>query len=247
MVKASKSKKRRIEEFDFQPGRVLAGKYEVLSRLGAGWEGEVFKVREINMGIVRAAKFFYPHRNPRDRNANFYAKKLHKLRVCDVLIQYHTHETIRFKGTPVTFLVSDYVEGELLFELLKRQPGRRLTVFEGLHLLHSLASGIECIHLLGDYHGDIHDENIIVNRYGLGFEVKLVDLFHWGAPKASNIHQDVVDLIRVFYDVIGGAKRYARHPPVVKEICCGLKRTLILQKFRTAGQLREHLENVEWD
>ena len=57
-MKASKSKKRRIEAFDFQPGRVLAGKYEVLSRLGAGWEGEVFKVREINMGIVRAAKFF---------------------------------------------------------------------------------------------------------------------------------------------------------------------------------------------
>ena len=247
MVKASKSKKRRIEEFDFQPGRVLAGKYEVLSRLGAGWEGEVFKVREINMGIVRAAKFFYPHRNPRDRNANFYAKKLHKLRVCDILIQYHTHETIRFKGTPVTFLVSDYVEGEQLFELLKRQPGKRFTVFEGLHLLHSLASGIECIHLLGDYHGDIHDENIIVNRYGLGFDVKLVDLFHWGAAKASNIHQDVCDLIRVFYDVIGGAKRYARHPPVVKEICCGLKRTLILQKFRAAGQLREHLESVEWD
>jgi hypothetical protein len=247
VVKPSKSGRRRIEEFDFQPGRVLAGKYEVLSRLGAGWEGEVFKVREINMGIVRAAKFFYPHRNPRDRNANFYAKKLHKLRVCDVLIQYHTHETIRFKGTPVTFLVSDYVEGELLCELLKRQQGKRLTVFEGLHLLHSLVAGIECIHLLGDYHGDIHDENIIVNRYGLGFEVKLVDLFHWGAPKASNIHQDVCDLIRVFYDVIGGAKRYARHPPVVKEICCGLKRTLILQKFRTAGQLREHLETVEWD
>ncbi len=247
MVKASKSKKRRIEEFDFQPGRVFAGKYEVLSRLGAGWEGEVFKVREINMGIVRAAKFFYPHRNPRDRNANFYAKKLHKLRLCDILIQYHTHETIRFRGTPITFLVSDFVEGELLFELLEHQPGKRLTVFEGLHLLHSLASGIECIHLLGDYHGDLHDENIIVSRYGLGFDVKLVDLFHWGAPKASNIHQDVCDLIRVFYDVIGGAKHYARHSRVVKEICCGLKRTIILQKFRTAGQLREHLESIEWD
>ena len=246
-MKGGKTKKRRIDAFDFQPGRVLAGKYEVLSRLGTGWEGEVFKVREINMGIVRAAKFFYPHRNPKDRNANFYAKKLHKLRFCDILIQYHTHETIRYRGTPITFLVSDFVEGELLCELLKRQAGRRFTVFEGLHLLHSLASGIECIHHLGDYHGDLHDENIIVNRYGLGFDVKLVDLFHWGSPKASNIHQDVCDLVRVFYDVIGGAKHYTRHPPIVKEICCGLKRTLILQRFRTAGQLREYLENIEWE
>ncbi len=246
-MKAARPKTRRIDSFDFQPGRVLAGKYEVLSRLGAGWEGEVFKVRETTMGIVRAAKFFFPHRNPKDRSANYYARKLHKLRCCDILIQYHTHETIRFKGTRITFLVSDFVEGELLCEMLKRQPGGRLTVFEGLHLLHSLASGVECIHLLGEYHGDIHDENIIVNRYGLGFDVKLVDLFHWGASKASNIRQDVFDLIRVFYDVIGGARHYARHPPVVKEICCGLKRTLIQRKFRTAGQLREYLETIEWD
>ena len=51
----------------------------------------------------------------------------------------------------------------------------------------------------------------------------------------------------VFYDVIGGAKHYTKYPPVVKEICRGLKRTLILRRFRTAGQLREHLENIEWD
>lgn len=241
------NKTRRIDAFDFQPGRVLAGKYEVLFRLGAGWEGEVFKIREISTGIVRAAKFFFPHRNPKDRNVNFYAKKLHKLRHCDILIQYHTQEKIRFKGKVITFLVSDFVEGELLYTFLKRQPGRRLTVFEGLHLLHSLACGIECIHQQGEYHGDLHDENIIVNRYGLGFDVKLLDLFHWGAPKASKTLQDVCDLVRVFYDVIGGAKHYGNHPPVVKDVCCGLKRTLILRKFRTAGQLREYLETLEWN
>ena len=241
-----RTKRRRIDSFDFLPGRKLARKYEVVSRLGAGWEGEVFKVREVSTGIERAAKFFFPQRNPKDRTVNFYAKKLNKLRFCDILIQYHTHETIRYRGTPITFLVSDFVDGELLCEFLKRQPGRRLTFFEGLHLLHSLASGIECIHQLGEYHGDLHDENIIVNRYGLEFEVRLVDLFHWGAPKASNMHQDVCDLVRVFYDALGGARFYTRQPPVVKEICCGLKRTLILKKFRTAGQLREYLETLDW-
>ena len=28
---------------------------------------------------------------------------------------------------------------------------------------------------------------------------------------------------------------------------CGLKRTLILKKFRTAGQLREYLEILSWE
>jgi len=218
-----------------------------LARLGVGWEGEVFKIREIPTGIDRAAKFFFPHRNLKDRALKFYAKKLHKLRMCDMLIQYHTQETIKYKGQSITFLVSEFVDGELLSEFLKRQPRRCLTTFEGLHLLHGLASGIECIHRQGDYHGDLHDDNIIINRYGLGFDLRLLDLFHWGSPKASNIHDDVCDLIRLFYDVVGGAKYYSKQPPVVKDICCGLKRTLILKKFRTAGQLREYLETIEWD
>jgi len=242
-----KGNNRKIETFDFEAGRILVRKYEVLSRLGVGWEGEVFKIREIPTGIDRAAKFFFPHRNLKDRALKFYAKKLHKLRMCDMLIQYHTQETIKYKGHSITFLVSEFVEGELLTEFLKRQPGKRLTTFEGLHLLHGLASGIECIHYQGDYHGDLHDENIIINRYGLGFDIRLLDLFHWGAPKASNIHDDVCDLVRLFYDVVGGAKYYSKQPPVVKDICCGLKRTLILRKFRTAGQLREYLETIEWD
>ncbi|MCH8043431.1 MAG: serine/threonine protein kinase, partial [Planctomycetes bacterium] len=41
--------------------------------------------------------------------------------------------------------------------------------------------------------------------------------------------------------------RYAKHPQQIKTICCGLKRSLILKKYRTAGQLREYLEMMQWD
>jgi serine/threonine protein kinase len=134
----------------------------------------------------------------------------------------------------------------LLSAFLKEQPGKRLTPFEGLHLLHVLASGVERIHRTREYHGDIHDDNVIVNRHGLGFEVKLVDFYNWGAPSGDNIREDVYDLIRLFYDALGGRKHYAKHPRVVKDVCCGLKRTLIASKFRTAGRLRAHLENLSW-
>jgi serine/threonine protein kinase len=204
-------------------------------------------VRERTTGIDRAAKFFFPHRNPRDRTATFYARKLHKLRHCPIVIQYHTQETILYRGVRISFLVSDFVEGDLLSEFLDKQPGKRLNAFQGLHLLHALASGIECIHQMREYHGDLHAENIIVQRYGIGFDLKLLDLFHWGAPKKENIHDDVVDLIRIFYDAIGGKRHYARQPRQVKAICCGLRRSLILKKFRSAGQLREYLENITWD
>ena len=235
-----------INHFDLKPGRILARKYEVIQILGTGWEGEVFLVREHPAGIERAIKLFYPHRNPKDRTATFYARKLHKLRHCSIAIQYHTRETITYRGFQITFLVSEFVEGELLSSFLGRQPGKRLTAFQGLHLLHALATGIECIHLMKEYHGDLHTDNIIVQRYGLGFDLKLLDFYHWGTPKPENIYDDVIDLVRILYDAVGGQKHYKHQPQVIKDICCGLKRSLILKKFRTAGHLREHLETLTW-
>lgn len=249
MKKKQKKQQKRIvvESFDFPRGRKLAGKYEIVSLLGYGWEGEVYKIRELSTGIERAAKFFFPQRNPRNKVSSWYAKKLHKLRNCPIVIQYQTQETVTFRRLPVTFLISEFVEGEILLEFLERQPGKRLPVFQGLHLLYSLAAGIESIHHLREYHGDLHPANVIVQRYGLGFNLKLLDMFHWQAPRQENIQDDVCDLVRIFYDAVGGKKHYARQPAVVKDLCCGLKRSLILSKFRTAGQLRKYLETLQWD
>lgn len=237
----------RLTHFRFSPGTILADKYEVISKLGSGWEGEVYRVSEIGLGVERAAKLFFPHRNRKNHATRFYARKLHKLRECPILIHYHNQELLDYRGHTVTCLISEFVEGELLSRFLKRQPGRKISVFEGLHLLHTLAAGVEMIHKAGEYHGDLHDENIIIRRKGIHFDFKLVDMFNWGKPSADNIRDDVCDLIRVFYDAIGGAKQYSRHRKEIKSICCGLKRSLIIKKYRTAGKLREYLENMVWD
>jgi serine/threonine protein kinase len=245
---AKKNKKRElsVDSFDLAPGRVLARKYEVISLLGSGWEGEVYKIREHNTGIERAAKLFFPQRNLRNKTSSFYARKLHKLRHCPIIIQYYTEETIKFRGSWITVLVSEYVEGDLLSEFLKRQPGKRLNPFQAVHLLHALVVGIESVHRLREYHGDLHPENIIVSRYGLSFELKLLDMFYWKSPKRENIQDDICDLVRIFYDALGGASYYARQPDEVKSICLGLKRSLILEHFPTASHLRQHLETMQW-
>jgi serine/threonine protein kinase len=238
--------KPKFSSFDLPMGRVIAKKYEILSKLGGGWEGEVYKILETSTGIERAAKFFYPHRNENNRASNFNAKKLHKLRLCPILIQYHTKEDFVFKRVPVTVLISEYVEGQLLSEFIKTFPGKRLTPYQALHLLHALTKGIEYIHDMNEYHGDLHSDNIIVNKFGLNFDLKLVDLFSAKESKSESRKFDVVTLIQVFHESLGGAKHYAKHPDAIKYICCGLKSNLILKKFKTVGQLRRHIENMDW-
>lgn len=239
--------KRIIDSFDFPRRMIIGGKYEVVDHLGSGWEGEVYKIVEINTGIERAAKFFFPHRNRDNKVAARYAKMLHKLSSCAIIIQYYTHEFVQVDGQRITGLISEYVDGELLSTFIKRQPDRRIGVFRGLHLLHALAKGLESMHALRAYHGDLHAENIIIKRVGLGFELKLLDMHHWGGnDRKANMDEDICDSIRLFYDAIGGKRYYAIQPPEVKQLCLGLKKSLINKKFRSAAHLRHYLENIEW-
>lgn len=242
-----RKRKKDIESFGFGEGELLSGKYEVGDFLGAGWEGEVYKLREVSTGIERAGKFFFPKRNRGNRALRFHAKKLHKLRDCPMVIQYLTQETHSHDEVPVKYLVSEYVDGIVLKDFLREQRGGRLGAFQALHLLHALATGIDAIHQAGEYHGDLHTENIIVRRHGLRFDLKVLDMYSWGSPTRENMQHDIVDIIGIFYEAVGGRKHYARQRDEVKSICCGLKKSLILGKFRTAARLKSSLENMEWD
>ena len=236
----------KFNNLDLPKGFVFAKKFEVLSQLGRGWEGEVYSVREIRTGIERAAKVFFPHRNLRNKAAKSYARKLHRLRDCPILLKYMYQDQIRYRGVTLTYLISEYVEGETLHGFLARQKGRKLHPFQAIHLLHALASKVEEIHNFKEYHGDLHSENIILQRCGLSFEIKLIDLCQREGTLQDNIKLDVYDLIRIFHESVGGKRKYSEQPLVVKDICCGLKRSLIWKKYRNAGQLRVYLENMIW-
>ena len=106
--------------------------------------------------------------------------------------------------------------------------------------------GIEQIHGLNEYHGDLHSENIIITKYGLKYDLKLLDLYLQTNSKRESRKEDIVDLIQIFYEALGGRKYYSTQPAAIKYICCGLKSSLILKKFKTVTMLRQHLENMSW-
>jgi len=237
----------KVKRFDFPTGRTVAGKYVIERPLGSGYEGEVYVIVERATGIRRAAKFYYPHRDPMGKSAISYARKLDALRHCPILMQYHHQEVAYVKRRKVTVVISELVEGQKLSEFLKSQPDGRLSTFEALHVLYVLAKGIAPIHARGEYHGDIHDDNIMIRRAGIGFEVKLLDFFDLGRPTKSKVHKDVLNLIQVFHAIVGGRSHYHDQPKVVKDIIRGQKDSLILERFQSAGDIQRHLENLQWD
>lgn len=235
-----------VKRFDFPPGRRVAGKYEIERPLGSGYEGEVYAIVERSTGIRRAAKFYYPHRDPLGKAAIAYARKLDALRHCPILMQYHHQEVTMVRRKKVIVVISELVEGDKLSEFLASQPHRRLSTFEALHVLYILAKGISPIHARGEYHGDIHDDNIMIRRQGISFDVKLLDFFDLGRPTRSRIQKDVLNLIQVFQTIVGGRDNYSKQPTVVKEIIRGGKDSLVLARFSSAGDIQHHLETLEW-
>lgn len=233
--------------FNIQPGRTLGPNYHIIEYLGGGWEGEVYKVEERRTKIVRAAKLFYHREGMREAPLLRYAKKLHKLRTCPIIIQYHHRGIARVGKEQIEFLVSDLADGVMLSSYLETQRKRRLPTFEALHLLYALAVGIEPIHYLGEYHGDIHSDNIIVNRRGLGFDVRLLDFFNLGRSTREKIQHDVYDMITLLFEMIGGVDGYRKARPEIKQMIMGRKHSLIRKQFRTAGDLRLALENMTWE
>lgn len=235
-----------IQEFNLKVGQTVAGKFTVLEKLGAGWEGEVYKVLESSTKCERAIKLYYPKRNSKFKVSVRNAQKLNKLQQCPIVMQYFSHEIIRFKSQKVACITCELIEGEMLSEFVKKQRGNRLGVFPAIHLLYSLTVGLESIHHNGEYHGDLHLDNVMIKSFGLEFDIKIIDLHHWGDSKQDNRDEDIIKMIRIFYDILGGQARYKTHPPSIKYIICGLKRNIILKRFKTASALRYHLETMDW-
>ena len=234
----------RIEKFDLSPGDKIGGKYRVEDFLGGGLQGEVYRVTEVQTGIRRAAKLFYPQENERNRTARTYAQRLHRLRDCPIVIQYHHAERVAVQDTQVTCLISEFVDGVILEDFISSHRGRRIPPFKALHLLYPLVWGVEQIHALDEYHGDLHSLNILIQPRGIFFEAKLVDFYNLGKSSAAHRRDDVIDLIHLLYEMTGGRRHYARQPAEIKAICRGLRRDLIRQSFPSAWHLRYHLETV---
>jgi len=158
----------------------IDGKYKILSRLGVGGMGEVYKVLHIHLNAIRVIKLMRaniatdPGAHERFLREARLATKIHHPSVA-TLFDFSTLSDGSF------YMVWEYIEGINLHELItQRGP---LSPSYAARLASQALMGLDAIHRAGIVHRDVSPENLMITRDDEGVErVKIIDL---GIAKSS--------------------------------------------------------------
>jgi eukaryotic-like serine/threonine-protein kinase len=137
------------------------GPYEILSAIGAGGMGEVYRARDTRLERIVAIKILPDHLSDRtelrerfDREARTIASLNHP-HICVL------HDIGQQGGTD--FLVMEYLEGETLAERLKKGP---LALEQVLQYAIEIADALDKAHRKGITHRDLKPGNIMLTKSG---------------------------------------------------------------------------------
>lgn len=138
---------------------LVANRYEILSKIGTGGMGAVFKVRHIELGKTFALKLLLSEmsENPRMREM-FYSEA----RLASSLEHRHIVSITDFGEDPRrgAFIVMEYLQGESLADRLEKR--RNLDVKTSCDIIQQTADALQFMHASGVVHGDIKPENIFL-------------------------------------------------------------------------------------
>jgi serine/threonine protein kinase len=217
---------------------IRLGRYEVLSLLGRGGMGAVYKARDPAIDRVVALKTVGAHLlataesdeyRERFRREASAAGRLSHPNIVSVYDLGHDDAT----GTP--FIVMEYVEGTSLSTLLAENP--KLPLGQALDITEQVASALAEAHRYGIIHRDIKPANVFVDTRG---RVKVGD-FGIARLEGSELTQTGVSLGTPGYlapEVVRGANASTRSDIFALGV---LAYQLVTSRRAFAGSTREAL------
>ena len=147
---------------------MIPSRYEVLSQVGTGGMGIVYKVRDLEtqdiiaLKILKAGIAADPAMQESLRREVSLARKVTHKNVCRI------HEFIRFNGTACISM--EFFEGESLLARLQRDG--RLPWMQAFQIAVQICAGLREAHAQGIVHSDLKPANIMVDDNG---GVKIMD------------------------------------------------------------------------
>jgi serine/threonine-protein kinase len=156
------------------PGSVVAGRFELLKRLGGGGMGNVFEALDRQLHETFALKVVLLGRDPQARK-RFHsevrlARKVKHRNVCGVYDYGEDGE--------IVYCSMELVRGRNLRELLLQAPLSRERAYE---IAVAAAGGLQAIHDAGIIHRDVKAANVMIDEKG---EARIVD-FGIAKPQAG--------------------------------------------------------------
>ncbi|MBA2620659.1 MAG: protein kinase, partial [Acidobacteria bacterium] len=177
------------------PGsQLLAKRYFLEKRLGRGAMGQVYLARDENLGTRKVAvkTIRQDVLNSDDlQEGEAIARFEREARAAASIHHPHVVDVTDFgeSAEGVFFLVMEYVEGETLHKLLRREG--TLSVKRAVKLLSQIAEGVEAAHRAGVLHRDLKPANIFIMRTGKGDDDGFIKVGDFGLAKIVN--QTVTD------------------------------------------------------
>jgi serine/threonine protein kinase len=151
-----------LDEGRFAPGTVLAGRYRIVSLLGKGGMGEVYRAEDLRLRQTVALKLLPPSlaadpaRLTRFHSEVRLARQVSHPNVCRV---HDIGEAESF-----TFLTMEHVDGEDLASLLRRVG--RLTAERAVVVGRQICVGLAAAHERGVLHRDLKPANVMIDGRG---------------------------------------------------------------------------------
>jgi tetratricopeptide (TPR) repeat protein len=157
--------------------RILAD-YRIVSRLGRGGMGTVYKGVNIHNGTLAAIKILPAEMAKNEKFVNKFLREAHAATVLNHKNIVRIYEAGEFCG--LYYIALEYIDGETLANALEREGKIPLKI--ALRITAQVAQGLQHAHERGIVHRDIKPGNIMIARDG---NAKITDM---GLARLSYMH-----------------------------------------------------------
>ncbi|WP_292217357.1 serine/threonine-protein kinase, partial [Mesorhizobium sp.] len=161
-------------------GTQLSGIYELDERIAFGGMGEVYRGHNIQTGDHVAIKIVLPEFARDQTILSLFRKEASILNHLshDAVVRYHVFTIDPGIGRP--YLAMEFVDGQSLFDVMRRGP---MPTEDVRKLCHRLASGLSAVHQAGAIHRDLSPDNIILP----GGRVERAKIIDFGIARSATV------------------------------------------------------------
>lgn len=193
------------EVYQLKPGTILNSRYELVSVLGFGGFGVVYKAWDSNLHRAVAIKEYFPTMYlSRDEGhtevtvfdgknkERFLTQKDAFLQEARSMAVFNEHPNIvhvfdYFEENGTAYFVMEFMDGRTVGDYLKeaKSKGKVFTVDSAVHIVREVLNALKATHAKGIIHRDIKPQNIYVLNNGT------IKLYDFGAARFSNADEEL--------------------------------------------------------